>query len=72
MSVLSLMTLSLISLLMCDCGMGRAMVVVLVVPCFASSSARSLPQSPEWAAIHRSSTSLRAPMWLRMSRQLLT
>ena len=39
------------------------MVVVLVVPYFASSSALSLPQSPEWAAIHLSSKVLRAPIF---------
>ena len=65
MSVLSLSTLSFISLLICDWGMGLAMVVVLVVPYFASSSALSLPQSPEWAAIHLSSKVLRAPIWLK-------
>ena len=34
MSVLSLRTLSFISMLMCDWGMGRAMVVVRILPIF--------------------------------------
>ena len=48
------------------------MGVLVVVPDLASSSAFSLPQCPEWDAIHLSSSVLLAPSRLRALRQLLT
>ena len=48
------------------------MGVLVVVPDLASSSAFSLPQCPEWAAIHLSSSVLLAPRRLRALRQLMT
>ena len=48
------------------------MGVLVVVPDLANSSAFSLPQCPEWAAIHLSSSALLAPRRLRALRQLMT
>ena len=50
----------------------RCVGVLAVVPDLASSSAFSLPQCSEWAAIHLSSSVLLAPSRLRALRQLLT
>ena len=46
--------------------------MLVVVPDLACSSAFSLPQCPEWAAIHLSSSVLLVPRRLRALRQLMT
>ena len=46
------LTLLSISALMCDCGMGHLIRLVLVVPALAKESAFSLPHIPVCAATH--------------------